>query len=230
MAENETLASRLRVAMANAGLSAKDVSQRSGLSNTALSFILNGKSTDIKFGSAIAISKAVRCDPFWLMTGELHQQSLATFTDSDEPADGMVAIKQYHICVACGSDSPEPTYESLNESRPSWYHDSFFKRLGIDPNMCRKLQVTGDSMAPLINDGDWVLIYCADDQPIIDGEIYGFYQTDRGLRVKRVYKPMKGGLIIHSDNPKYQDEIYSDDENINFKLIGRVLERSGSLV
>ena len=224
-----TLAERLQETLKQQHLTAKELAEKAKISNGAMSLILNGNSTDIKFSTALNIAKSLHCDPIWLMTG-IKSGRVDIYDDDDNVADGMVAIDQFHILLAGGSNAPEASYEEEHDSRPAWYHRSYFDRLGIDPKYCRRLQVCGDSMAPQINDGDWVLIYCKPGQRIIDGEIYGLWQAQEGLRVKRIRKPLKGGLIIHSDNPRYEDEYYDDSESCNFRLIGRVLERSGSVV
>lgn len=224
-----TLAERLKAKLQEAHLTAKELASKTGLSNGAISLILNGKSTDIKFSSALSIAEAVHCDVIELMTGS-KASPVAVYDDDTEPDSDIVAIEQYNVMLAAGSDMPEASYEELNTSRPVWYHRSFFERMGVNPKYCKRLQVSGDSMTPLINDGDWVLIDCRPGQRVIDGEIYGLWQAQNGLRVKRIYVPMGGGLIIHSDNPRYEDEHYDDCENTNFMLIGRVLERSGLVV
>lgn len=224
-----TLAERLQETLKQQYLTAKELAEKAKISNGAMSLILNGKSTDIKFSTALNIAKSLHCDPIWLMTG-IKSGRVNTYDDDDNVAEGMVSIPEYNVSFACGKDAAEASFEEEHHSRPVWYHRSFFDNLGINPKHCRRFVVSGDSMAPLINDGDTVLIDCTPGQKLIDGEIYGFWQAQNGLRVKRIYIPMGGGITIHSDNPRYEDEYYDDSESCNFRLIGRVLERSGSVV
>lgn len=224
-----TLAERLQETLKQQYLTAKELAEKAKISNGAMSLILNGKSTDIKFSTALNIAKSLHCDPIWLMTG-IKSGRVNTYDDDDNVAEGMVSIPEYNVSFACGKDAAEASFEEEHNSRPVWYHRSFFDNLGINPKNCRRFVVSGDSMAPLINDGDTVLIDCTPGQKLIDGEIYGFRQAQNGLRVKRIYIPMGGGITIHSDNPRYEDEYYDDSESCNFRLIGRVLERSGSVV
>lgn len=224
-----TLAERLQETLKQQYLTAKELAEKAKISNGAMSLILNGKSTDIKFSTALNIAKSLHCDPIWLMTG-IKSGRVNTYDDDDNVVEGMVSIPEYNVSFACGKDAAEASFEEEHHSRPVWYHRSFFDNLGINPKHCRRFVVSGDSMAPLINDGDTVLIDCTPGQKLIDGEIYGFWQAQNGLRVKRIYIPMGGGITIHSDNPRYEDEYYDDSESCNFRLIGRVLERSGSVV
>lgn len=224
------ISDRIRQRMEAMNLKPLELAEKSGISKTSVSFILHDKNTNLRFDTVQQLSRALRCDPIWLMTGEEDARPVQTYEDDGEPPEGMVAIKQYNVHCAAGCDAPEPTYEEEHDTRAVWYHMSFFQRLGINPNKCCRLKVSGDSMSPLINDGDYILVDRTEGQPIIDGEIYAFVQSPGGIRVKRVFKPMRGGIIIHSDNERYPDEAYDDDTQVNFKLIGRVLERSGAIV
>ena len=48
------------------------------------------------------------------------------------------------------------------------------------------------------------------------------------VRVKRLIQLMNGDLIIHSENPQYPDETIHKGDEINFRIIGRVIDKSGS--
>ena len=168
-----TLAERLQETLKQQYLTAKELAEKAKISNGAMSLILNGKSTDIKFSTALNIAKSLHCDPIWLMTG-IKSGRVNTYDDDDNVAEGMVSIPEYNVSFACGKDAAEASFEEEHNSRPVWYHRSFFDNLGINPKNCRRFVVSGDSMAPLINDGDTVLIDCTPGQKLIDGEIYGF--------------------------------------------------------
>lgn len=229
--DEKTLAERLQSEMQRNHLRMADVAKGAGLTSGAVSQLLHGITKTLKIENAIRIAKVLDCDPIWLMTGEEVSRPVQAYDeDDDTPPAGMVAIKQYRVSCQAGYGAPDPTYEEEHEARAVWYHMSFFQRLGVNPNKCCRLKVSGDSMSPLINDGDYILVDRTEGQPIIDGEIYAFVQSPGGIRVKRVFKPMRGGIIIHSDNERYPDEAYDDDTQVNFKLIGRVLERSGAIV
>lgn len=233
-----SLAAKLEHFIRLKGTSANALAKDSGVPQPTIFKILTGKTKsptlktlqkisdalDIKINNLTGISDDISNLP---LAGS---QKINVYEDKDQPAADMVSIPEYNVSFACGKDAAEASFEEEHNSRPVWYHRSFFDNLGINPKNCRRFVVSGDSMAPLINDGDTVLIDCTPGQKLIDGEIYGFWQAQNGLRVKRIYIPMGGGITIHSDNPRYEDEYYDDSESCNFRLIGRVLERSGSVV
>lgn len=81
------------------------------------------------------------------------------------------------------------------------------------------MDIRGDSMEPLLKDGDTILIDQSDTQ-ILDGKIYVVTLGDE-LRVKRVQKSMRG-YVLRSENPRYADiQIEGADLEL-FKVHGRV--------
>ncbi len=81
--------------------------------------------------------------------------------------------------------------------------------------------VLGDSMEPLIFNGDTVLVELAEPDHLRHGEIWAVWLEDDVL-IKQILKRPGGGYIFHSENPRWADmEIQPEMEN--FGLIGRVL-------
>lgn len=228
--EVELFTRRLNYAFEHSNIKTKaEFASLLGISPQYLNKLLKGEGKSLPPADITYKMAEVLKIPFIeLITG--NSVPVAAYEDDESLADGMIAIEQYHVSIAAGSDAPEASYEEEHDSRPVWYHKSYFERLGINPKYCRRLQVCGDSMEPQIHDGDWVLIDCTPGQRVVDGAIYGLWQAQEGLRVKRIRKPLKGGLIIHSDNERYPDEYYDDSESCNFMLLGRVLERTGEVV
>lgn len=81
------------------------------------------------------------------------------------------------------------------------------------------MDVTGDSMEPLLTEGDTLLVDKS-DQDIMDGKIYVVTLGDE-LRVKRIQKTFRG-LILRSENPKYADIPVEGPDLETFRVHGRV--------
>lgn len=79
------------------------------------------------------------------------------------------------------------------------------------------VEVTGDSMHPLIEKGDSIYIRY---QPTVEnGEIAIVRIKDEGVTCKRVYK--EGSVIrLRSENDKYDDLVYDSD---NITILGKVI-------
>lgn len=81
------------------------------------------------------------------------------------------------------------------------------------------MDVVGDSMEPLFQNGSTILIDKSDVE-VMDGHIYVVTLGDE-LRVKRVQKTLKG-LILRSENPKYADIPVEGPDLETFVVHGRV--------
>jgi len=102
-----------------------------------------------------------------------------------------------------------------------WYafRGDFLRRIGANPEKCVTMFVSGDSMEPLIRDGDMILIDQAEADPK-DGLIY-LVNLSGALMVKRLFR-LPSGWRLHSDNDKYGHLDILGDELSAFKIFGRV--------
>lgn len=94
---------------------------------------------------------------------------------------------------------------------------------GLDPAMLSAISVAGDSMEPLLSDGDEILVDRTPAPPR-DG-IYVVRLGDARM-VKRVQRGRPGWLTLISENPHYPPLEMEVDEA---DLIGRVVWKSGRL-
>ena len=81
------------------------------------------------------------------------------------------------------------------------------------------LDVLGDSMFPLLRDGDTILVDQSDKDPR-DGLIYLVTLRDE-LLVKRVHKTARG-LLLHSEHPSFPDIPVEEPDFSSFTIHGRV--------
>jgi len=139
-----------------------------------------------------------------------------------------VHIKEYAIRFAAGNGRT-PTYEEIQDSQPVPYPTEWFSQNGINPNNAIGVKVHGDSMSPLLCDGDSVLINLA-ETTVQNGKVYCLRYGDE-LRVKRVYRKLDGTLILTSDNPTHvprEEEIPPHLQDEHIAIIGRVRNKSGT--
>lgn len=86
-----------------------------------------------------------------------------------------------------------------------------------NPSNCKMLQVSGDSMQPTINDGDFVIV---DTSNIEIGDGIYLIRNLSGLVVKRIQVKFDN-IAVLSDNPLYQPVSASMGE---LQIIGRVIK------
>ena len=99
------------------------------------------------------------------------------------------------------------------------FRNDFLSRIGTAAHNAVMMDVVGDSMEPLIQNGDTILID-QHDKNITDGQIYVVTLGDE-LRVKRIYKGISG-LILRSENTRYPDINVSSCEIESLVIHGRV--------
>ena len=94
---------------------------------------------------------------------------------------------------------------------------------GFEPAMLSAIVVEGDSMEPLLRDGDEILVDRT-PRPLRDG--IHVVRVGEALLVKRVQTGVPGRLILESANPAYRPIELAPDE---VAVIGRVVWKSGRL-
>lgn len=225
------LKNRIQSAMDYAKINGKELSVITGLTTAAISQYKTGKILTLNAMAAQKIADALGVNVEWLVTGEgnMIKPNIISLdsADSDKLPAGFVQIPEYKICFGAG-DAEEPTYEEIQDCVPAYFRSSFFSDRGINPKNCRRFKVIGDSMIPLINDGDYITVDCTPKDYIENNQIYALI-FDHSLRIKRLIKSFKS-LTIRSDNSIYPDEVLTLEEAAQMiHIIGKVIERSGSV-
>lgn len=148
--------------------------------------------------------------------------------DGEDVSEDYLLIKESEVKFQ-GGNGRAPVYEEVITSVPIAYRRDFFIKAKRSPANCKRFKVSGSSMEGTLYDQDSVLVDLSDTS-IVDGRVYAFRYGEE-LRIKRLYKRINGGLIIHSDNEDFRprDEELSPAEVDNFvSIIGRVIDKSGA--
>ncbi|WP_027179704.1 S24 family peptidase [Maridesulfovibrio bastinii] len=98
-----------------------------------------------------------------------------------------------------------------------------------NPKTMKLMAVTGNSMAPRIEDGDHVLVD-ESQTTLYDGRIF-VVRIDQEIVVKRIAKE-PGKILLVSDNPEAEPrriEIDLSDESLSWQPVGRVIYVSKDL-
>ena len=116
----------------------------------------------------------------------------------------------------------------------AWAHDeqpigafrfgrAWLRQQGLDPRRLSAISVDGDSMEPVLRDGDEILVD-ATPRPLRDG--VHVVRVDGALLVKRLETGRPGLVVLKSDNPAY-DPIELSPGDID--VVGRVVWKAGRL-
>ncbi len=235
------LADRITEAMEGAGISQSELACATKKTRSAVNQWLSGRIKTLKAETAAMIEAATGYRASWLVTGvgakKINELNTALLSNGkpvqtwhqEAPAPlGMVLISQYKIKFSAGNGRTA-NFEEMVESSPRAYKEDWLKRQGMKPENVRRFKVDGDSMEPFLYSGDTVLVNLAEVN-VQNGKVYALrYGED--LRIKRLYKRLNGGLILHSDNPDHRprdEELSADEVNEHIGIIGRVRDKSGS--
>ena len=140
--------------------------------------------------------------------------------DRGEPRGDFVDIPRLPLEASAGPGSTaaqEIPFDSFRFSR-RWLREQ-----GLEPGQLSAIRVMGDSMDPLLRDGDEILV---DRTPRAFREGVHVVRLGEALHVKLLQAVPPGRLRLISKNPAYEPvEVAMDDVD----LVGRVVWKGGRL-
>jgi len=148
----------------------------------------------------------------------------------DAPPEGMVQIPEYEISFSGGPGRVAIDYEVMAEPVLATYRLSWLHQQHLNFQNLKRFKVTGDSMEPLLFEGDSILVNTAENdlERLRDGKVYAI-RYGKELRVKRLYRELNGTLVLRSENPAYRDEVVPPElASEHITIIGRVRDKSGA--
>ena len=227
---------RVRSRMDALGLRATDISERTGVSKTTVTFWLAG-TNGAKGKNLMALAKALDCSPEWLSDGsgspdgrkagqasESNAQYLGPIDvwDDDTPLDDdevyVPFLKEVELSAGSGRVSVQES-----SGRKLRFGKMTLRRQGVQPSEAVCVSVSGNSMEPVLPDGSTVGVNKG-AKAIVDGKMYAL---DHGgqLRVKTLYRLPGGGVRMRSFNrEEHPDEEYTADDMTEngISVIGKV--------
>lgn len=140
-----------------------------------------------------------------------------TITPPDENLEGFSLVTMVEAEAGAG-ESFVTSGVSLGQYA---FRDSFLKRERLRADKCVLMRVIGDSMLPLIREGDTILIDASETgHELRDGLVY-VIGLDDVLMVKRLAK-IPGGWRLCSENPERGNVDVLNDEMNSLRVYGRV--------
>jgi hypothetical protein len=100
------------------------------------------------------------------------------------------------------------------------FDEKWLRKLGVDPAHLSLIRVDGDSMAPMLNNGDDIMVDSSAATGALRDGVH-VIRMDDVLMVKRLAKGPAGRLSVLSDNPAYPD--WPDVDGATVTVIGRVV-------
>lgn len=215
----ETLGSRLQHTLNVKGLTQEYVANAVGVSQTAISDIVIGKTKRPRNLLELANVLGVSAD--WLMTGKGEQPTFSQAVENNEDdAKPQLRVEVLDVYASAGNGS-FITGDLAAEICAIEFENAYFmqnfqrateKGLSI-------INVTGDSMEPTLQNGDLLYVDTRKNYYCGDG-IYVFSFND-AIYVKRLQ--LAGNrLLIHSDNKFYDTWDINHENESQFIIHGKV--------
>lgn len=140
-----------------------------------------------------------------------------TLTPPDEKMEGFSLINMVEAEAGAG-ESHLTSGKKIGEYA---FRTSFLQEEGLHPDKCTLMRVAGDSMEPLIRNGDVILVDESDrGRAIRDGQIY-VVGLDDALMVKRIAKIPSGWRLCSENRDRGDVDVLGDDLN-SFRVYGGV--------
>ena len=187
--------------------------------------------------TAIALAHALNMDYEWIKDGKGHPpvggtpatvgQGPAVIAQGlpdhrPAPSDAFVLVPKAQARLAA-SGGLMPEGGLVVESYA--FHLDWLSQVITDSRNAVLLQVDGDSMEPLLSNGDTVLIDMG-RATVVNGGIYAIGVGDVA-QIKRLEQLPKGRIHVTAANPDYHDWIAEPDE---IRILGRVVWRAQTLI
>lgn len=133
-----------------------------------------------------------------------------------------VAVPLVRVGAAAGGrDDPfvplAPAYATYDRRRIA-------QETGADPERLVFLAVTGTAMAPTVAAGDRLLVARHDGEALLEGDLYVFRRSGRGVLLRRVFWTADGTLRLIADADDASDLTANPEHAAAWQILGRVVQ------
>lgn len=228
-----TLAERLTVAIADAGITKAELARRVGISAPSVNGWFTGKAKFLRGENLLAAARALSVDEDWLATGKgsSRRGHGVTETSREDPVSrvletetrpGYVRFDVFEGGAGMGAGLVNQDYPEVVQTIEvaEW---EVRRKLGFLPQPGRIQLITGrgPSMRPKLEDGDiiWIDTRC----DFFDGDDYYLINIGGETQIKMLQK-RGDGLHVVSVNPDFPT--YKADEG-EVSILGKALIHAG---
>lgn len=215
-----TMQERIKNLRKEKGWTLRELGERIGVSEQTMWKYESGARPNIKPPIIAKLAVAFGVSPSYLMFGDDYPGAISEAT----LAEHLIQMLGQHI-----SDRPAPLETrrvpvlgstAAGEPIPAErVYDEYVEVPADGRCFDAAVRVEGDSMMPLFSVGDLALIRYQPD--LEDGEI-GVVCIDDTVTLKRIYH-VNGGIMLHSENPKYKPMLITENDCNCVHLTGKVI-------
>ena len=200
---NSTIGERVKARREQLGLSQDELAKKLGYKSRSSINKIESDSRNLTQSKIKAIADALDTTPSYIMGWEEEP----VFSHPD-----ILPIETKKIPIIGSMACGEPIYEEEDFEA--------YVVVGAQIKADAAVRAKGDSMINArIHDGDLVFIKY---QPIVEnGEIAAIW-VDDGFTIKRVYR-YGDTLVLRPENPDYDEMIYTENDGVAIKIIGKAI-------
>ena len=215
----EQLKDRLRIAMKRAGITQTELAKRVDISQSNVAFILSGRNKTTKSDILANMADVLGVSVAYLMgvTPELSKSADAA----------PIYIPYYDTTPNKDQKTGKYSFKPLEKAHV--YPRDFINKNKLAIESCKLFEVKTDTLEPLINEGDSILVDCNDVEPWKhpQAHIYAYVVNDV-LQINRIVTVFDE-IRIESVNSKYSPLAMTKDKFLSqAQIIGRVIDRFGT--
>lgn len=209
------MSDRLLKAMSLRGMKQVDLCERTGIGKSSISTYLSGE-YEPKQRNLFKIAEALQVNVAWLMGKE--DVPMEGPMETNAVIDNLLRIKRRRVPLLGDIAAGEPIWADEN-------HEDYVLAEGHVP--CDfALKVKGDSMEPLLFDGD--IVFVREQPDVLDGQI-AVVLVDDSATLKVLYH-IPDGIQLVSKNSAYAPMIYAGNDAEQIHVLGLAVQYTRSMI
>jgi phage repressor protein C with HTH and peptisase S24 domain len=130
-------------------------------------------------------------------------------------AEDFAFVDRFDVKLSAG---PGATGDNARKLAAVAFRKDWLSDRGLNPSSCVVCSVGGNSMEPLLYEGDLVLLD-RHRRELRNGLVYGITDIEGDVRIKRIER-VEQGIILRSDNPECPSELRLGEDANRVKIIG----------
>lgn len=209
------MSDRLLKAMDLRGLKQVDLCERTGIGKSSISTYLSGE-YEPKQRNLFKIAEALQVNVAWLMGKE--DVPMEGPMETGHSIDNLLPIKRRKV----------PLLGDIAAGEPIWAQESHEDYVLADGDVpCDfALKVKGDSMEPLLLDGD--VVFVREQPDVLDGQI-AVVLVDDSATLKVLYH-IQDGIQLVSKNSAYAPMIHTGQQASTVRVLGLAVQFTRGLI
>jgi hypothetical protein len=137
--------------------------------------------------------------------------------------DDFAFVDRFDVQLSAG---PGANGDNARQLSPVAFRKEWLSQQGLRADRCVVCSVRGNSMEPMLFDGDLVLLN-KNRSETRDGQVFGVVDIEGDVRIKRLER-VNGGLLLRSDNPECPTELRLGEDANRVRIIGALAWSSHS--